>query len=93
VVHVDACNTIPCLQVGQHLFRFSLFTFVAIPCSIIAILMNLLGPSRGRASIFGVDSRALSPREPADIGYVSENQDLPRRLTVAEFLGYLGPFS
>ena len=58
----------------------------------IKILMNLLSPSRGRASIFGVDSRALSPRELADIGYVSENQDLPGRLTVAEYLAYLRPF-
>jgi ABC-type multidrug transport system ATPase subunit len=58
----------------------------------IKILMNLLRPSRGRASVFGVDSRALSPRELAEIGYVSENQDLPRRLTVAEYLAYLRPF-
>jgi ABC-2 type transport system ATP-binding protein len=58
----------------------------------IKILMNLLAPSRGRATIFGVDSRAISPRELAEIGYVSENQDLPGRLTVAEYLAYLRPF-
>jgi ABC-2 type transport system ATP-binding protein len=58
----------------------------------IKILINLLQPSRGTASILGVDSRAISPRELADIGYVSENQDLPGRLTVGEYLDYLRPF-
>ena len=48
----------------------------------IKVLVNLLEPSRGRATILGVDSRALSVRELADIGYVSENQELPGRLTV-----------
>jgi ABC-2 type transport system ATP-binding protein len=38
-----------------------------------------------------VDSRAISPRELAQIGYVSENQDLPGRLTVGEYLDYLRP--
>jgi ABC-2 type transport system ATP-binding protein len=58
----------------------------------IKILVNLLQPSRGTASILGVDSRAMSPRELAAIGYVSENQDLPGRLTVGEYLDYLRPF-
>jgi ABC-2 type transport system ATP-binding protein len=58
----------------------------------IKVLMNLLDASRGRATILGVDSRAISPRELADIGYVSENQDLPGRMTVGEYLAYLRPF-
>jgi len=58
----------------------------------IKILMNLLEPSRGHAAVLGVDSRSLSPRELANIGYVSENQDLPGRLTVEEYLEYLRPF-
>ena len=57
----------------------------------IKILVNLLEPSRGTASILGVDSRAVSPRELGQIGYVSENQDLPGRLTVGEYLDYLRP--
>jgi ABC-2 type transport system ATP-binding protein len=57
----------------------------------IKILVNLLEPSRGTASVLGVDSRAISPRELADIGYVSENQELPGRLTVEEYLDYLRP--
>ena len=58
----------------------------------IKILVNLLEPSRGNATILGVDSRSISPRELADIGYVSENQELPARLTVGEYLDYLRPF-
>jgi ABC-2 type transport system ATP-binding protein len=40
----------------------------------------------------GVDSRRISPRELARIGYVSESQDLPDRLTVDQYLAYLRPF-
>jgi len=58
----------------------------------IKILMNLLEPSRGNATILGVDSRSISPRELADIGYVSENQEMPGRLTVGQYLDYLRPF-
>src|SRR5580704_10092132 len=58
----------------------------------IRILMNILEAERGSVSILGVDSRRLSPHELAQIGYVSENQDMPARLTVAEYLDYLRPF-
>ncbi len=58
----------------------------------IKILMNLLESSRGSATVFGIESRSISARELADIGYVSENQDLPGRLTVEEYLDYLRPF-
>jgi ABC-2 type transport system ATP-binding protein len=58
----------------------------------IKILMNILEASRGRATVLGVDSRKISPRELARIGYVSENQQMPKALTVSEFLDYLRPF-
>ena len=58
----------------------------------IKVLMNILEPTRGRATVFGVDSRSLSPRELALIGYVSENQDMPSRLTVEEYIAYLRKF-
>ncbi len=58
----------------------------------IKVLLNLLEPSRGTVSILGVDSRSISPAELADIGYVSENQELPGRLTVGQYLDYLRPF-
>ena len=58
----------------------------------IKMLMNIIEPTRGSATVLGVDSRSISPRELAQIGYVSENQDMPERLTVAEYLAYLRPF-
>ena len=58
----------------------------------IKVLMNIIEPTRGSASVLGVDSRKVSPRELAQIGYVSENQDMPEKLTVGEFLAYLRPF-
>lgn len=56
------------------------------------ILMNLVAPSAGNASVLGIDSRKLSHAELARIGYVSENQLLPARLTVAEYFAYLRRF-
>src|ERR1700691_4162237 len=58
----------------------------------IKVLMNILEPTRGSATILGVDSRRISPRELSRIGYVSENQDLPEALTVGDYLDYLRPF-
>jgi len=58
----------------------------------IRILLNILEPERGHATVLGVDSRRISPRELSQIGYVSENQDMPERLTVGEYLDYLRPY-
>lgn len=57
----------------------------------IKILMNILEPSNGSANVLGVDSRHLSARELNQIGYVSENQEFPERLTVDEYFNYLRP--
>jgi ABC-2 type transport system ATP-binding protein len=58
----------------------------------IKMLMNILEPTRGNATLLGVDSRKLSPRELCRIGYVSENQEMPTALTVDQYLAYLRPF-
>jgi len=58
----------------------------------IRLLMNLLEPASGRATVLGVDSRKISPALLAQIGYVSENQKFPGRLTVDEYIAYLRPF-
>ena len=58
----------------------------------IKVLMNIVEPTRGTVEVLGVDSRKISPRELGQIGYVSENQDMPQKLTVEEFLAYLRPF-
>jgi ABC-2 type transport system ATP-binding protein len=57
----------------------------------IKMLMNIIRPDRGRASVLGVESRRLGPRELAQIGYVSENQELPDWMTVRYFLDYCRP--
>src|SRR6266550_652980 len=58
----------------------------------IKVLMNIIEPTRGSATLLGVDSRKISPRELSQIGYVSENQDMPERLTVGEYIDYLRTF-
>jgi ABC-2 type transport system ATP-binding protein len=58
----------------------------------IKILMNILKPASGLAEVLGRDSRCLRPDDFAQIGYVSENQELPDWMTVEYFLAYLKPF-
>ena len=58
----------------------------------IKIVMNILQATHGTAEVLGVDSCRLSPRELAQIGYVSENQDMPPRLSVEQFVAHLRPF-
>jgi len=60
--------------------------------TMIKILMNLIEATSGTAQILGADSRRISPKELAQIGYVSEDQLLPAKLTVTEYLDYLRPF-
>lgn len=52
------------------------------------VLMNLLRPSSGAATVLGVDSRKLGPAQFEQIGHVSENQKLPPGLTVRGFLDF-----
>ena len=58
----------------------------------IKILLNLIRPTRGSATVCGADSRAIGPEVLAQIGYVSENQVLPARLRVDEFFRYVRGF-
>lgn len=55
-------------------------------------LMNILSPTSGEARVLGADSRLLSPKEFAQIGYVSENQEMPEWMTVGELLDYCRAF-
>lgn len=58
----------------------------------IHLLMNFISPSRGAATVLGTDSRLLGPRHMAQIGYVSENQEMPGAMTVGNYISYLRPF-
>lgn len=56
------------------------------------LLMNLIRPTAGEARVLGVDTRRLGERELAQIGYVSENQQMPLWMTVGQLLDYCRPF-
>jgi ABC-2 type transport system ATP-binding protein len=58
----------------------------------IKLLMNIIRPTEGRSEVLGVDSRRLSRREFARIGYVSENQEMPDWMTTGYFLNYWRDF-
>jgi ABC-2 type transport system ATP-binding protein len=58
----------------------------------IKVLMNLLTPSSGRCEVMGADSRRLSAGDFAQIGYVSENQEMPQWKTVGYFMEHLSHF-
>jgi ABC-2 type transport system ATP-binding protein len=58
----------------------------------IKLLMNLVQPTRGSATLLGVDSRRLASAGFERIGYVSEHQRLPDHLTAAALLAYCRPF-
>jgi ABC-2 type transport system ATP-binding protein len=55
----------------------------------IRLLMNILRPERGEASVLGTPSDRLEPRDFQRIGYVSESQKLPETLSLAHYFDYL----
>ena len=58
----------------------------------VRMLMNIIAPSGGRATVLGVNSRKLSWNQFSQIGFVSESQEMPARLKVGQYLDYLRPF-
>lgn len=80
-------------QVGLHVPEGSAFALVGTngcgKTTLLRVLVNILRPDAGAATVLGVDSRDLAPSDFTRIGYVSENQWLPERLTVAQYFDYL----
>ena len=58
----------------------------------IKIVMNIIQPTSGSAAVLGADSRRLGPEQLSQVGYVSENQQMPNWMTVGAFLAYCKPF-
>ena len=58
----------------------------------IQTLMNLIQPTGGSVEVLGTDSKKLGPGQLRQIGYVSENMELPLWMTVRGFLKYCRPF-
>jgi ABC-2 type transport system ATP-binding protein len=56
------------------------------------LLMNLLRPTLGTATVLGADTRHLDAAHFQRIGYVSENQRLPEWMTPGELFDYCRPF-
>jgi ABC-2 type transport system ATP-binding protein len=57
----------------------------------IKVMMNIIRQSAGSATVLGVDSRKLGPEQLRQIGYVSENQEIPAAMTVQGLLDYCRP--
>ncbi|MDI1311646.1 ABC transporter ATP-binding protein [Prosthecobacter sp.] len=57
----------------------------------IKCLLNLHRPDRGTIEVLGGDSRKLGPAQFTQIGYVSENMELPLWMTVKQFFNYCRP--
>ena len=60
--------------------------------TLIKMVMNMVRPSSGKATILGTDSLRLGPPQLERIGYVSENQELPEWMTVQQLIDYCRPF-
>jgi ABC-2 type transport system ATP-binding protein len=58
----------------------------------IKVLLNLIPATSGAATVLGTDSRELRGDSYNQIGYVSENQDIPEWMKVGALFEYLRPF-
>ena len=58
----------------------------------IKILMNLISATDGQASVLGTDSKLVRGKSYTQIGYVSENQEIPEWMKVGALLEYLRDF-
>jgi ABC-2 type transport system ATP-binding protein len=58
----------------------------------IKVLMNLIAATSGRAEVLGMDTKQIRGRSYTQIGYVSENQDIPEWMKVGALLEYLREF-
>lgn len=60
--------------------------------TLIKVLLNMLSPSGGGATVMGRPTTALNGEAFTQIGYVSETQELPEWMTVRGMMDYLRPF-
>jgi ABC-2 type transport system ATP-binding protein len=58
----------------------------------IKILMNLISATSGKAQVLGMDSKLIRGQAFTQIGYVSENQEIPEWMKVGALLRYLENF-
>jgi len=58
----------------------------------IKMLMNIVRPSEGTASVLGVPTTKLGAKDFLQIGYISENQEIPEWMTVRRLIHYCKAF-
>jgi ABC-2 type transport system ATP-binding protein len=58
----------------------------------IKLLMNILRPTAGDATVLGIPAAQITGKQFNRIGYVSENQEMPGWMTVAGWMEYWRPF-
>lgn len=59
--------------------------------TLIKVLLNIVQPTEGQATVLGMPSTSLRGHAFTRIGYVSENQDMPEWMTVGAFIAHLRP--
>lgn len=59
--------------------------------TLLRVLAGIFRPTKGIVEVLGRNSISLRPQERQQIGYVSENQELPGWMTVRGLLAYLKP--
>lgn len=59
--------------------------------TLLQVLTGLRRAGAGRATVLGIDSRKLTYRDRAAIGYVAEGQALPRWMRLEQLEAYLAP--
>jgi ABC-2 type transport system ATP-binding protein len=60
--------------------------------TLIKLLLNMVKPTSGEATVLGKPVAELKGAAFRDIGYVSESQEMPEWMTVEEWMEYLRPF-
>jgi ABC-2 type transport system ATP-binding protein len=58
----------------------------------IKILMNLIAATGGHAEVLGLNAKTIRGKAYTQIGYVSENQEIPEWMKVGALLEYLREF-
>ncbi len=58
---------------------------------LIKLLLNIVRPTQGRATVLGIPSTHLRGAAFTRIGYVSESQEMPEWMTVASLMAHLRP--
>ncbi len=60
--------------------------------TLMKLLLNMIRPTSGSASVLGVPSTQLTSSFFTRVGYVAEGQEMPDWMTVRAFMDYLRPF-